>query len=59
MNNTAWGALMLAYLVPWVIWAVRVEDVPGKDYDKRTKWIGFSFAAGMALLMLGWWLSRG
>ena len=57
-ENTVWGAVMIAYLVPWVIWAARHEEVPGKDYDRRTTVIGLCFAAGMALLMLGWFLSR-
>ena len=57
-SNTVWGALMLAYLVPWAIWMARRKDACGDAYDKRTTRVGLCLTAGMALLMLGWWLTR-
>jgi len=57
-SNAVWGALMVAYVVPWAIWMARRKDAGGEAYDKRTTRIGMCLTAGMALLMLGWFLSR-
>ena len=57
-NNTVWGALMIAYVIPWAIWMARREDNAGAAYDKRTTRIGLCLSAGMGLLIVGWYLSR-
>ena len=53
-SNTVWGALMIAYVIPWAIWTAKREDNAGKDFDKRTTRIGLCLTTGMLLLMLGW-----
>lgn len=58
-ENTVWGAVMIAYVVPWAIWMARRKDDAGEAYAKRTERIGLYLTAGMALLVLGWFLSRG
>ena len=46
-SNAVWGALMVAYVVPWAIWMARRKDAGGEAYDKRTTRIGLCLTAGL------------
>ena len=53
-GNTVWGALMIAYVIPWAAWMARRKDNAGADYERRTTQVGLCLTVGMLLLLLGW-----
>jgi hypothetical protein len=67
-NDLFWGVLLIAYIVPYWIWAVsrdhtietRKRLFPGRpEYDhmdRRSTLFGLIWSIGIGLLLLGWWI---
>lgn len=56
-HDAVWGAALIAYLVPWALWAARQPDMGDTSTPeaKRATQVGLGLTAGfVALLVLGW-----
>lgn len=59
-HDTIFGAVLIAYLIPWAIWAARKPDLVDTDTPggKRTSRIGLGLAVGFAALLVLWGITR-
>lgn len=59
-HDTIWGAAIIAYLVPWAIWAARQPDLGDTNTPetRRATMRALGLAGGFAALLLLGWVTR-